>query len=294
MTQTVATIGLGIMGSAISANLVKNGYAVIGCDPSDAARAAAQARGVEIVASPMEAARRAEVLLLSLPSVAALDAVVSGAGGIVAAGRGGLVVAELSTLPIADKLRSREALAAAGSTLLDCPLSGTGAQAVTGDLTVYMSGDADAAERIRPVFAGFSRRQDHVGEFGNGMKMKAVANLLVAIHNVAAAEAFVFGMKLGLDAELIYHVVGNGAGGSRMFEVRGPMMVRDEYPATMKLALWQKDMYIIGAMAKEVACPTPLLNASAVLYDAALAQGRGDQDTGSVCAVLGEMARLAR
>jgi 3-hydroxyisobutyrate dehydrogenase-like beta-hydroxyacid dehydrogenase len=101
-------------------------------------------------------------------------------------------------------------------------------------------------------------------------------------------------MKMGLDPAAILKVAGNGAGGSRMFEVRGPMMVKDEYPATMKVAVWQKDMHIIGEMAKAVACPTPLLNTSAVLYDAAMAQGRAEQDTGSVCAVLGEMARLKR
>ncbi|MCA4901715.1 MAG: NAD(P)-dependent oxidoreductase [Rhodocyclaceae bacterium] len=294
MAQTVAMIGLGIMGSAISANLVKNGFTVLGFDVSDAAKAVARAKGVTLVGSPKEAAAKADVLLLSLPSVAALDAVVAGADGILDAARGGIVVAELSTLPIEDKQRSHDALAAAGITMLDCPLSGTGGQAVSGDLSVYMSGDAAAAEKLRPVFAGFSRQQDHVGPFGNGMKMKAVANMLVAIHNVAAAEAFVFGMKMGLDPESILKVAGNGAGGSRMFEVRGPMMVKDEYPATMKVSVWQKDMHIIGEMAKAVACPTPLLNTSAILYDAAMAQGRSEQDTGSVCAVLGEMARLKR
>ncbi|MBC7780379.1 MAG: NAD(P)-dependent oxidoreductase [Proteobacteria bacterium] len=294
MAQTVAMVGLGIMGSAISANLVSHGFSVFGYDVSEAARAAAKANGVQEVASPGEAARSADIVLLSLPSVGALHAVVSGANGIIAAGRRDLIVAELSTLPIADKQRSHDALAAAGIVMLDCPLSGTGGQAVTGDLSVYMSGDAAAAEKVRPVFAGFSRQQDHVGPFGSGMKMKAVANMLVAIHNVAAAEAFVFGMKMGLDPALILKVAGNGAGGSRMFEVRGPMMVKDDYPATMKVAVWQKDMQIIGEMAKAVACPTPLLNTSAIMYDAAMAQGRAEQDTGSVCAVLGEMARLTR
>jgi hypothetical protein len=123
------------------------------------------------------------------------------------------------------------------------------------------------------VFAGFSRQQDHVGPFGNGMKMKAVANMLVAIHNVAAAEAFVFGMKMGLDPASILKVAGNGAGGSRMFEVRGPMMVKDEYPATMKVAVWQKDMQVIGRFAKSLECAVPLFSTSAQVFTAAMAQG---------------------
>ena len=145
-----------------------------------------------------------------------------------------------------------------------------------------------------PVFQGFARSTYYLGEFGNGSKMKYVANLLVAIHNVSTAEAFVLGMKAGLDPETIYKVIGDGAGTSRMFEVRGPLMVKGEYePATMKVDIWQKDMKIIGEFATKLGVPTPLFAASALLYTAAMAQGRGKQDTASVCAILEEWARLA-
>jgi 3-hydroxyisobutyrate dehydrogenase-like beta-hydroxyacid dehydrogenase len=145
------------------------------------------------------------------------------------------------------------------------------------------------------VFEGFARAHHDLGEFGNGSRMKFVANLLVSIHNVAAAEAFVLGMKAGLDPETIYRVVGDGAGGSRMFTVRGPQMVRNVYePATMKVDIWQKDMKIIAEFATALDCPTPLLNACAGVYTAAMAQGRGSQDTAAVCAVLAEWARLPR
>jgi 3-hydroxyisobutyrate dehydrogenase-like beta-hydroxyacid dehydrogenase len=125
--------------------------------------------------------------------------------------------------------------------------------------------------------------------------MKFIANLLVAIHNVAAAEALVLGMKSGLDPAQVLKVISNGAGTSRMLEVRGPMMVKGDYSeATMKVAVWQKDMKIIGEYARSIDCPTPLFLASAPFYTAAMAMGRGDEDTGSVCAVLEEMARTGR
>ena len=125
--------------------------------------------------------------------------------------------------------------------------------------------------------------------------MKFVANLLVSIHNVAAAEAFVLGMKAGLDPEAIYRVVGDGAGGSRMFTVRGPLMIADDYePATIKVETWQKDMKIIAEFATSLDCPTPLLSACAPVYSAAMAQGFGAQDTAAVCAVLADAARLVR
>ncbi len=295
MAASVGMLGLGIMGAAMSANLVRAGFKVIGFDvAADRLQAFAQAGGVP-ARSAREVAQQVDIIIAVLPSVAALDSVVSGAEGILASGRSGLILVEASTFPIEDKQRVHDQCVASGLTMLDCPLSGTGAQAVTKDLSVYASGDAEACERCKPVFAGFARSQHYLGDFGNGSKMKFVANLLVAIHNVSTAEAFVLGMKAGLDPQMIYDVVGDGAGSSRMFQVRGPLMVRGEYePATMKVEIWQKDMKIISEFAARLGCPTPLLAASAVYYTAAMAQGRGGEDTAAVCAVLEQMARMHR
>jgi len=294
MKSAVGMLGLGIMGSAMSANLVQAGFEVVGFDVSaERTDAFAKAGGMP-ARSAREVAQRADIIISVLPSVAALDECVSGAHGILASGSSGLVLVEASTFPIADKARVRD-LCGSSVTMLDCPLSGTGAQALTKDLSVYASGDAAACARCEPVFAGFARSQHYLGEFGNGSKMKFVANLLVAIHNVSTAEAFVLGMKAGLDAQAIYKVVGDGAGSSRMFQVRGPMMVRGEYePATMKVEIWQKDMKIIAEFAAALGAPTPLLAASAAYYTAAMAQGRGGEDTAAVCAVMEEMARHQR
>ena len=293
-SPTVGLLGLGIMGSAMSPHLLAAGFEVVGFDVSSARLAAFAAMGGTPAASPRAVAQRADIVISVLPSVKALDEVVTGPDGLLAAGRSGQILIEASTLPLEDKERVRAA-AAPRLTVLDCPLSGTGAQAVAKDLLVYASGDSAAIARCIPVFNGFARAHHDLGAFGNGSKMKFVANLLVSIHNVAAAEAFVLGMKAGLDAEAIYRVVGDGAGGSRMFTVRGPLMVDDVYePATMKVEIWQKDMKIISDFATGLDCPTPLLDACASVYTAAMAQGRGAQDTAAVCAVLAELARLER
>lgn len=291
---TVGMLGLGIMGHAMSVNLLAAGFEVVGFDVAAAPAKALRAVGGKTVASPRAVAEAADLIISVLPSVKALDDVVLGDDGILAAGRAGQILIEASTLPLEDKLRVRAA-AAPQLTMLDCPLSGTGAQAVTRDLLVYASGEHAAIASCAAVFDGFARAHHDLGEFGNGTRMKFIANLLVAIHNVAAAEAFVLGMKAGLDPETIYRVVGDGAGGSRMFTVRGPQMIADHYePATMKVEIWQKDMKIISEFAAALNCPTPLLSASAAIYTAAMAQGRGGQDTAAVCAVLAEMARLER
>jgi len=292
MSRSVGVIGLGIMGSAISANLVRAGFETFGYDVLPARRKALERAGGIATQSATQVVAHTSVALTSLPSVAALDRV---AAELARAGRRGGIVLETSTLPIEDKHRARAVLGAAGMTLLDCPLSGTGAQAKTGDLSVYASGPRKAYDAAVPVFEGFARSHYFLGAFGNGSKMKFVANLLVAIHNVSAAEAFVLGMKAGLAPRTILRVVGDGAGASRMFQVRGPMMVAGRYGrATMKNAVWQKDLKIIRAFARELGVRTPLFDASATVYAAAMQRGYAQQDTAAVCAVLEAMAGLKR
>ena len=288
----VGVIGLGIMGSAISANLVRAGFAVCGTDIVAARRAALARAGGRTRRSAAEVAADARILLTSLPSAAALQAV---AGELAAHARAGTVVIETSTLGISDKERARRTLAARKIVLLDCPLSGTGAQARVRDLVVYASGARAACRKAIPVFEGFVRAHHYLGAFGNGSRMKFVANLLVAIHNVSAAEAILLGRKAGLDAKAVVRVVGDGAGGSRMLQVRGPMMAARRYrPATMSIGMWQKDMRIIGQFAAGLGAATPLFRASAPVYAAALAQGRGAEDTAAVYAVLEKRSKARR
>jgi len=288
---TVGMAGLGIMGSAMSANLVKAGFRVVGYDPMPTQRAVLKRAGGTPVANAGAVAKGADVVITSLPSAAALAAV---AQELAQKGAKGLIVIETSTLPIAVKEAARKVLARAGMVMLDCPLSGTGAQARVKDLSVYASGPAAAVKQVLPVFEGFARSHYHVGPFGAGSKMKFIANLLVSVHNVAAAEAFVLGKKAGLDAAMVLKVIGDGAGSSRMFQVRGPMMVSGDYTdATMKVKTWQKDIEIISGFLREVDCPAPLFAASTPFYNAAMAMGLADADTASVCAVLDQWAMPA-
>src|SRR5262249_17266419 len=173
--------------------------------------------------------------------------------------------------------------------------SGTGAQARTKDLAVYASGDSNAIRKLRPVFASFARVVHDLGAFGNGSRMKYVANLLVAIHNVASAEAMVLGLQAGLDARVVQDMVVSGAGNSRVFELRAPMMVADRYDQpTMKIAVWQKDMAVIGDYARKIGVPTPIFDATVPVYNKAMRTGHAEHDTAAVCAVLEKMAHVRR
>jgi putative dehydrogenase len=289
---SVGMIGLGIMGSAMAASLMRAGYRVVGYDVLASRRRDHRRNGGQVVPGCRAVGRRAEIVVSSLPSPQAL---LQTAASLAGAPRPPRIVIETSTLPVAVKQEARRTLAARGTTLLDCPLSGTGAQARAKDLVVYASGDRGIYRRVVPILNAFARAHYYVGPFGAGSKMKFVANLLVAVHNVAAAEALVLAMKGGLDPAMVVKVIGDGAGSSRMFQVRGPMMVSGDYSdAMMKLDVWQKDMMIIADFAREVGCPTPMFAASAPIYTAAVARGRRSEDTAAVCAVLEEMANHRR
>jgi 3-hydroxyisobutyrate dehydrogenase-like beta-hydroxyacid dehydrogenase len=283
------------MGGAFSTHLRAAGFGIVGFDPDRRRCAELKRKGGQVAASAAAVAVRCTTLITSLPSVKACEAAYFGKDGIAARKRRGTVIIETSTLPLEVKLDVRERCAAQGITVLDCPISGTGAQAAAKDISVYASGEHTAVKHCAAVFAGFARSMHYCGAFGNGSRLKYVANLLVTIHNLAAAEAIVMGLKSGLDLNLLYKVIRDGAGTSRMFEVRAPMMVADDYrQATMKLDVYQKDIDIISGFAAGLHCPTPLFEASKAFYSAALAQGRDKEDTAAICAVLEQMAGVSR
>ena len=284
----VGVVGLGIMGSAMAVNLMRAGYRVIGYDVLAARRRDHRHAGGQVAPSCRAVATGASLIVCSLPSS---EALLQTSARLAESSRPPQIVIETSTLPIKVKQEARRQLGARGTILLDCPLSGTGVQARARDLVVYASGDRRAYRRAVPVLEGFARAHYFVGAFGAGSKMKFVANLLVAIHNVAAAEALVLAMKAGLDPEMVVRVIGDGAGSSRMFQVRAPLMAKGDYSdAMMKLEVWQKDMTIIADFARAVGCPTPLFAAAAPIYTAANAIGRPQDDTAAVCEVLERMA----
>jgi 3-hydroxyisobutyrate dehydrogenase-like beta-hydroxyacid dehydrogenase len=286
----VGVIGLGIMGGSFAQNLLAAGWRVIGFDVAPERRRALARLGAEIAADAADVARQAKTVITSLPKPEALAAT---AAAIAKAGLSRRTVIEMSTFTIEDKAKAEAVLRKAGHVLLDCPVSGTGSQAKVKDLVVYASGGTAEIKKLRSLFASFTRAVHDVGAFGNGMKY--VANLLVAIHNVASAEAMVLGIKSGLPPQLIFDLVKTGAGNSRVFELRAPMMVKNDYNnVTMKISVWQKDMDVIGGYARKIGVPTPMFDASEAIYNKALKSGHGAEDTAAVCAVLEKMAGVKR
>jgi putative dehydrogenase len=290
-STTIGVIGLGIMGSAMAGHLVEAGHHVVGYDVrGDRVRGlkSARAHGAK---SAGEVGSLAPVVITSLPSAEALAETAEALAQVEDPPQ---IVVETSTLPIEAKEDARKALRARRIELLDCPISGTGAQARNKDIVVYASGARAAYRRVAKVLDDFTRAHYYVGPFGDGSKVKFVANLLVAVHNVAAAEALVLAMKAGLDPAKVLKLVSEGAGSSRVLQLRGPMMVRGNYhKATMTLGTWQKDMRIIAEFAKHAGSVTPLFSTTAPIYADAV-KTRRDEDTAAVCAVLERMSGYRR
>jgi 3-hydroxyisobutyrate dehydrogenase-like beta-hydroxyacid dehydrogenase len=291
----VGVIGLGNMGSAMAANLVNAGFKVIGADISPEAHAASAKAGVTIVSrvsSAREVAEACRRIILSLPSESALYEVCA---ELAASCAPGTIILETGTLPLAAKQKMLRLLAEKNVTLLDCPLSGTGAQAKNRDLAVYASGDSKAIQQVRPVIDAFARACYDLGEFGNGIKTKLVANLLVSVHNVVAAEAILFGVRSGLDPVNLVKVLGDGAGTSRMLQIRGPMMANRTWveETTASVTILQKDINLITEALRSAECPAPAFSACTPIYIAAIATGHAEHDPASVYEVIERMAQAA-
>jgi L-threonate 2-dehydrogenase len=285
--MNVGVIGLGIMGGTFARHLAEAGIDTSGYDLLPANLNSLASHGGHACLSARAVAEEAEIVLTSLPGAAALENALFGAEGVMAAGRSGILVVETSTLSLDDKERSRSLLASAGIPMLDAPISGTGPQAQAKDITVFASGDRGEFERSRAILGYLARSVRYVGPFGAGSKLKYIANLLVAVHIVGAAEAIVLGEQAGLDPSMLVEILADSAATSRMLEVRGPSMAASTYAAPMmKVDVFQKDLAIIADFAKEHQCPVPLFSASVPLFGEVAAQGMGSHDTAAVISVL--------
>ena len=281
----IGIIGLGVMGSAMSHHILAGGHEVIGFDIDPARRREFTGSAVESVA---DVASRASITLFSLPSSEALAQV---AAEFADSTSPGTVAVEMGTLPLADKEAAHALLASGGVDLLDAPVSGTGLQAADATLVVYSSGEQAAHERVAPIFDLIGKQTFYLGPFGNGSRMKFVANQLVAIHTLAAAEAHQLGSACGLDPHLVQEVIAAGVGSSAMFEIRGPMMAAGNYePPSARLAIILKDAGIIADHARSLDSPTPLLNAAIPLYQTAVESGLGNLDAAALRQLLAELS----
>lgn len=285
----IGVIGLGNMGLPMSTHLIAAGFEVVGTARTEKSRNALTAVGGTAVVGAKKVAARCRYIILALASIPVFQEICS---ELAESCQPGTILLETGTFPIPEKEKARALVESKGMTMLDIPLSGTGEQAKHKDVVCLGSGDKAAYEEVEPILRAFSKSWPYLGPFGNGMKMKFIANQLVAIHNVSTAEAVLFGQKMGMDLHEMLKVIGEGAGSSRMLQVRGPVMADRTWEVSqITNRVFHKDMVMIAEALHEAGCPAPLFSATIPIYTAAIASGHAEHDTSSVFAVLERMCQ---
>jgi len=284
--STIGIVGLGLLGHAIASRLIEAGHSVIGFDVLPGRGSALAVMGGTPASSAAAVAQSAEAVCTLLPSLVTAEAAILGAGGILAGARPDLAVIQMSTIsPTLTERLARE-VTARGLGFLDCPVSGTSSMVERGDGIFFVGGDRALFERWQPVLESVLARAVLVGRVGQAMVLKLVANLLVALNSAAAAEALTLARKAGLDLSLALDVLNASAAASSMLKVRGPMIVRGEFPAQMKLDLFMKDIHLMQEAATAVGAPLPFTDLAERLYAAAQAAGHGGEDLAVVVTAL--------
>jgi 3-hydroxyisobutyrate dehydrogenase len=282
----VAFIGVGTMGLPIARNLLAAGHELVPCDV-DPTRAAAL--GVEIAHTAREAAGTADVVILSLPSPAAVEDVVLGPSGVRAGARPGTLLIDMSTSPPVLARRLAAELGAAGIDVLDAPVSGGPRGAEEGTLTVMVGGDEDAYARAEPLLRAVGRHVVRVGGHGAGQAAKLCNNLIAGATMVAIAEACAVAEQEGLDAAAFYELVTMSTGDSRVLRTRYPLPGADpshpassDYGPLFALDLIAKDLELVRALAVEHEIVPAIAAAALADYHAAQAAGLGSLDYSAV------------
>ena len=283
--MNIGLIGLGAMGGAYAKHLLKNNFKCFGIDlDKNNILKFIQLGGQEITYD--ELFNKVDIVLTSLPSLIAYKDVLNNLKRL-GKNNSKKIILDMNTISVDDKNMFKNEINGLNIDMLDSPVSGTGAQAWEADLTVFASGSKELIDKCMNIFKAFSKEVIDVGSFGNGMKFKILANLLVTIHNTAAAEALRLGELAGLDQDMIYKVLGNSAATSVMLQKRMPLMINKNYePPTASFNIFLKDVDIIRNFIKDNNVTLPTFEGSAKIYDKAEKTLSKNWDTASVYEVL--------
>jgi L-threonate 2-dehydrogenase len=289
---TVGVIGLGKMGLPIAQNLMERGFTVVGYRRSGTGELVAH--GGTGATSPAEVAAASDVLLSILPDLEALREVVEGPRGTLTRLRPGTIHVEMSTLDVDAKAAVRDRVRERGGDLLDCPIGGTPAMVRPRAATSFVSGEPASVELVREVLDAISGPWVYTGAFGTGARLKYVANLLVAVHTVATAEAMLLARRSGLDLELVQRALDDSIASSAIWQRRGPLVRERRWtPAPGPIETLHHILEQIEEQAEAAGCELPLFAVAKRLYDKALADGWGDLDIAAVHDLLSGQSPMA-
>ena len=265
--KTIGSIGLGAMGGSYAKFLIEDNYTVYGVDPDTQNAEIFTSLGGLLLNNISELVDKSNVIILSLPTVPIFKEVIN---EIEVNGKSNesKILIDMNTISLVDKIETKNKLEKLNINMVDAPVSGTGAQAKVKDIVVMSSGDKIIIDECEDIFRSFSKQNIYVGDFGNGIKFKILANLLVTVHNTVTAEALLLGQKAGLEEKMIYQVLNAGAATSVMLDKRMPLMINKNYePATASMRIFLKDIDVITDYLKSNNLNSPTFEAAANLYN---------------------------
>jgi 3-hydroxyisobutyrate dehydrogenase-like beta-hydroxyacid dehydrogenase len=284
-THVIGMIGIGQLGLPVAINLMRAGYKVAGFRRSD--REAFVSAGGVALDSPAQVARECDVLLLCLPGEDAQREVMDGPDGVLAALAPGKVVIDLGTYSRDFKIEVARQLRAVGIEMLEAEVSGSPPMVAERRAALYIGGDEALFERCRPILDAITAHHFHLGGIGSAVAMKLIANTLVTIHTLAAAEAMNLGVHAGFNPHRVAEVIRQGAGNSAMFSIRAPLMAARSFtPAPGPFSTLEKYLHMGQDFAREIGCVTPLFTAAVPYFQRALEGGMGDEDISAVVKLL--------
>ncbi|MBI4609797.1 MAG: NAD(P)-dependent oxidoreductase [Candidatus Rokubacteria bacterium] len=290
--RRIGIIGVGLLGTAVASRLLKGGFEVTGFDTRPEQVQALRPQGLKAGTSIAEAAVGAEAVFTILPSLESVETVVSGPAGLVETAPRDATLIQMSTISPELTRRLGEAAQAKGLGFLDAPMSGTSGMVARGDCTIFVGGEPGRVEACRPVFDAIARRTAYVGAVGMASLAKLATNLLVALNTAALAEALVLGAKGGLDPAQLVDLLRDSAAGSRMLDVRGPLMASHRFEPQMKLELFLKDFKLMLEEGRRLGVALPLTSIAQQLATATVAAGRGGEDLAAMVTTLELLAGM--
>jgi 3-hydroxyisobutyrate dehydrogenase-like beta-hydroxyacid dehydrogenase len=282
----VGFVGMGIMGSPMSQNLLRAGHEVMVWNRTPARCEAARAAGAGVARKLSELGAFAEVLCLCVSDTPDVEAVLFGDEGLAESLREGQVVVDLSTISPTATEEFAEMLAAQGAAMLDAPVSGGEAGAVQGTLTIMVGGEAEVLERVRPVLEAMGKKIVHCGGHGAGQRVKAVNQVICALNILALSEGLAFAQQAGLEVATVLDAVSSGAAGSWMLSNLGPKVVAGDWAPGFMIRLQAKDLRIALEEMQEAGAPCEGTTLTARLFAEAAEQGLGDEGTQALIKLL--------
>jgi 3-hydroxyisobutyrate dehydrogenase len=277
-------LGLGIMGYPMARNLLRAGHQVaLWSHTAGKARELAAAEKGRFCATPREVAENAGCIFLIVGDTQMSRDVILGEQGILEGARAGAVVADASTISPSESRRIGQALAARGVHFLDAPCTGSKSGAEGGTLTFMIGGDREVFERIQPYLEVMGKRFYYCGGPGMGLHAKLSQNMILANLLQGFNEGMVLAAKAGVDAELMLDILNNSAARSGLVSAKAPMVLQRQFDPAFSVKWMHKDVNLMLESANELRVPAPLTALTAQMFQAAIAQGHGEED---ICATI--------